>query len=406
MTKDTENESLISTESESLLFSAGNERKRPSFLLSYRFLLSFVIFFGIAIQYMQRISMSIAIVSMINKISNKSNILFILPSSLNTSSHIRQDDGPLTFAWSKQIQGLILSSYFYGYMLTQIPGAWLSAKIGAEKVMTLSMCLGSIFTMLCAPSARLGYHSLIVCRFMTGLAHGAVWPSMSSLYMNWAPPLEKSRLIGFSCSGNNIGNILALSLGGWLCDEGFDDGWGSVFYIFGMIGIIWSMVNYFVNSDTPNSHRFISKLERDYINEAIGQQKQTKRATQSPPWSKMLTSKPTVALITCAFCFNWGNYLFLTQLPTFMKEVLDFDIKSNGLFSAIPYACCFVCAVVASISADRIIFSKRITPTNTRKIFNGLGLFIPMCLTVSLTFVDSSHPYSGVIRLAIGVGAL
>lgn len=62
---------------------------------------------------------------------------------------------------------------------------------------------------------------------------GAVWPAISMLYVNWAPPLEKSRLIGFSTAGVNIGNIVALQMGGWLCEDGFDGGWGSIFYIFG-----------------------------------------------------------------------------------------------------------------------------------------------------------------------------
>jgi hypothetical protein len=37
---------------------------------------------------------------------------------------------------------------------------------------------------------------------------GAVWPSISALWVNWAVPLEKSRLIGFSSSGSYIGNIV------------------------------------------------------------------------------------------------------------------------------------------------------------------------------------------------------
>ena len=100
---------------------------------------------------------------------------------------------------------------------------------------------------------------------------GAVWPAISSLYVNWAPPVEKSRLIGFSSSGVNIGNIFALSLGGWLCDEGFDGGWGSVFYIFGLIGIVWAFLMMLLNSDSPSNHKFISITERDYIIESIGE---------------------------------------------------------------------------------------------------------------------------------------
>jgi len=61
-----------------------------------------------------------------------------------------------------------------------------------------------------------------------------------------------------------------LPLGGWLCDVGFDDGWGSVFYIFGLVGIVWSVMMMLLNADTPQTHKFISVTERDYIVDAIG----------------------------------------------------------------------------------------------------------------------------------------
>ena len=56
---------------------------------------------------------------------------------------------------------------------------------------------------------------------------------MSSMFVNWAPPLEKSRLVGFSSAGLNIGNMAALMLGSFLCVNGFDGGWPSIFYLYG-----------------------------------------------------------------------------------------------------------------------------------------------------------------------------
>lgn len=37
------------------------------------------------------------------------------------------------FDWNSQTKGLVLSSFFYGYLLTQLPGGWLAAKIGGNR---------------------------------------------------------------------------------------------------------------------------------------------------------------------------------------------------------------------------------------------------------------------------------
>jgi MFS transporter, ACS family, solute carrier family 17 (sodium-dependent inorganic phosphate cotransporter), member 5 len=95
------------------------------------------------------------------------------------------------------------------------------------------MLVGSIFTLLIPSAAKLGYEMLIGCLVLTGLAHGAFWPSVSSFWAYWAPQLERSRLVGISSSGAKIGNIIALSLGGFLCLHGFAGGWPSIFYVFG-----------------------------------------------------------------------------------------------------------------------------------------------------------------------------
>lgn len=43
---------------------------------------------------------------------------------------------------------------------------------------------------------------------------------------------------------------------------------------------------------------------------------------------KILTSEAVVCLIVTSLCGNFGISLFTTCLPTYMKEVLNFDIKS------------------------------------------------------------------------------
>lgn len=73
-----------------------------------------------------------------------------------------------SFVWPKDVQGLILSAYFYGYILMQIPGGWLSFKFGGRIILAISMAIGSAFTLLIPVSAKWDYRALIVCLFFTG----------------------------------------------------------------------------------------------------------------------------------------------------------------------------------------------------------------------------------------------
>ena len=42
-----------------------------------------------------------------------------------------------------------------------------------------------------------------------------------------------------------------------------------MFYIFGLIGIVWSILMMILNSDSPTNHKFISAAEKYYIMESI-----------------------------------------------------------------------------------------------------------------------------------------
>lgn len=60
---------------------------------------------------------------------------------------------------------------------------------------------------------------------------GVTFPAAHALWGNWAPPLERSKLVAISYGGANFGTVIAMPLSGILCQYW---GWPSVFYIFGM----------------------------------------------------------------------------------------------------------------------------------------------------------------------------
>lgn len=396
----------------------------PSFFFSVRFIIALISFGGYGLQYMQRVNMSTAIVCMLNNTAlAEINSNSELPSSLNSSGNFeftnstvqiedlskcyfkvatsKKIDADGSFVWGKSVVGLILSAYFYGYMTTQVAGGYLSMILGAKITLAGAIGVGSIFTLLVPLAADYSYIALVICRFMTGFAHGAFWPSMSSLWAFWAPPHERSRLVGIANAGSQIGNVVSFSLGGYLCVNGFSGGWPSIFYVFGIVGVVWTIMWIALSSKSPAEHHFISEKEKAYIQSHIKSSGSNKN--MKTPWLGIITSGSFWGLVFAHFSSNFGTYLFLTQLPTYMKEVLKFDVKSSGFLASLPFIVFWFIILVSGAIADRIIMSKKLSKVAVRKLFNTLGLILPASAVAALCFVDCSTPYVGVALLTVGL---
>lgn len=50
------------------------------------------------------------------------------------------------FGWSPTVSGLVQSSFFYGYALTQIPGGYVTSRIGGRTVLPAGVSLWSAAT--------------------------------------------------------------------------------------------------------------------------------------------------------------------------------------------------------------------------------------------------------------------
>lgn len=67
------------------------------------------------------------------------------------------------------MQGLILSSFFYGYISTQLLGGWLSARIGGKRVFGLGIASTALLTIITPPLTRISVYVLIALRIVEGI---------------------------------------------------------------------------------------------------------------------------------------------------------------------------------------------------------------------------------------------
>ena len=73
-------------------------------------------------------------------------------------------------------EGVILSSFFYGYIITQMAGGWAALHYGGKKVLGIGVLATSVLTLLTPLAARLDFSCLVAVRVLQGLFQvGVKW---------------------------------------------------------------------------------------------------------------------------------------------------------------------------------------------------------------------------------------
>lgn len=380
-----------------------------SFWCSIRVAVAFVGFLGMIAHYSQKISIGIALVCMVNHSAiaqPKDSFYTPVTSQIDTEcpslSSGAKIEGP--YPWTKGIQGIVLGGYFWGYLITEVPGGYLAGRYGARFVFGTAMLIAGVFSALIPWGSQLHWGVVWGLRLVVGLAHGVIWPSMAVIMSNWAPPDERGKLFGFMNAGAQIGNVITLSLGGLMCSWSFAGGWPLIFYSSGIISIVWGAFWIFFFADSPAQQRCISKTEKDYILKTTQQQLSNHSKNEfEAPWAAILKSPACWALFVIHTCNNWGTYTFLTSIPKYMAEVLKFDIKSNGVLSSLPYLMFWLNINISGALADVLIRKNILTRTKTRKLFNVLGNLVPAIFVIGLAFMTCKLKYVAVGLLTVGV---
>lgn len=293
--------------------------------------LVFMAFLAIFICYIDRVSISVAIIPMVE-----------------------------TYGWDLTTQGLVLSSFFVGYLLLQIIGGKLADLYGGKIVLGFGVLLWSLFTIITPPAAAFGLATLVVVRILMGMGEAVTFPAIFAQYSRWIPLKERARSVAFSNGGIPLGTVFALLVTPVIVAK---LGWEWVFYLFGAAGLLWCIVWQFLIAPSPRKQAGISAEELAIIEAgAIGDGK-----TPPTPWRALLTNMPVWAIIVAHFCNNWSLYVLLAWLPTFVNKGLGVDYASVGLFAMMPHIAAFIFLNVAGNVADRLV-KGGMSVTRVRKL--------------------------------------
>ena len=129
----------------------------PGPRFGFRHVFAFLGFLGFLNVYAMRVNMSVAIVAMVNNTDdngqNQNNITGSCPAPVKPANTTDQETNG-EFNWDETTQSLILGCFFYGYVLSQIPGGRAAEKYGGKWIFGIGILVTSIFTILMPFAAK------------------------------------------------------------------------------------------------------------------------------------------------------------------------------------------------------------------------------------------------------------
>ncbi|XP_055854295.1 putative inorganic phosphate cotransporter isoform X2 [Episyrphus balteatus] len=365
-----------------------------------------------AIVYGLKVNLSVAMVAMLNHTAIEHGSIYESITSLgnNTSSGencgssdndagAAPEGGP--FVWSEPLQGTLLSCYFWGYIVSQIPGARVAENYSAKWVMFFSVAINVICTLLTPVMTNIHYVGLIILRVLEGIGGGATFPAMHCMIAAWAPPNERSVMSTIIYVGTAFGTAKSILTAGILAGK---FGWESVFYVMGGASCLWMVLWVILVQDSPSKQPLISYEERTMINSQLGTT-QTEEVTEKQPpvpWKKVMTSVPFWAILIAHVCSNWGWYMFLIEIPFYMKQVLKFNVSKNAVASALPYYPMFLFSIVLGKVLDTLKAKGYFSTTICRKTATSFATLIPGICLLSLCFIGC-HRDAAVALMTLGI---
>ena len=93
------------------------------------------------------------------------------------------DSGNVIFCWNEYDKGLLLSAFFYGYMVFQVLGGTLAEKIGTKIVLGGANLFCSLLTLVIPVAAKQNIWFVFGLKVMQGVASGVTYPSLPPLIM-------------------------------------------------------------------------------------------------------------------------------------------------------------------------------------------------------------------------------
>lgn len=251
------------------------------------------------------------------------------------------------FQMSPEMQGVLLGSFFWTYLIFQIPGGWLLDRFGPRKIVGGAGVIWGFFQLI-AGFASSGLF-LTFTRLGLGASEAPVFPAGAKLNANWLPAKERARGATFVDAagpfGSAVGGLIVTLL------IGVFGGWRMAFILTGAVTMLVAVLYYFYLRDTPAQHKGVNEAELAHI-----QSDEASVDTASGPLPKATdyarsTSFWGLMLGRLGWATVWWGIISWT--PSYLSSALGFDLAGLGWGTFLVYGMGVLGQLVAGLTADK-----------------------------------------------------
>jgi len=232
--------------------------------------------------------------------------------------------------------GYLMSGFFVGYGLGQVPAGWLSDRFGARAMLALYILLWSAFTGLMGLAGSFPF--LLIFWFGCGLTQAGAYPTSAGIVGKWVPFTARAQASSIIATGGRIGGFSASALTAYLLVTFTHLGvasWRLTLAVYAAAGVIVAGLFWLLVRNRPADHPGCNPLEVALIEQG--------RLAANPhgkvgtiPWALMIRSRNLWLSSISQFGTNFGWAFLITWLPRYLKDVHDVPDVERGWLAGLP----------------------------------------------------------------------
>ncbi|XP_071443050.1 sialin-like [Hetaerina americana] len=348
-------------------------------------------FVCVLVLYTLKVNLAVAIVAMVKqplKNTTGSAAPSACPSAYSEEEEFQVSDVELRdgeFEWDESTQGLVLSAFYYGYVSTQLLGGMAAIRWGGKMVVGPAVALAGVISAMGPVAARNGGAGpLIAVRVLQGAALGTGVDLWMAGDLGWGG--VGGGLVDFTI---HLGTVIGMTLSAWLVELG---GWPQVFYFFGAVGVLFLVPWWLFVYDTPEEHPRISEAESEFLLRTLVNSKVDGECKSPPvPWAAILTCPSVWAIAVVHTGYAWVLFTFVNGLPTYMKNVLNYNIEKSAFLASLPYLLQWFTSSASGILSQWLREKGIVSHLTAYRLMNGIFLLGSAASLLAITFLGCSY---------------